>query len=201
MPPRRPTGGPHREAHAARVCISGGGRRSSRSGGVDDHGRAYLVSAPGHRAMLQQIEALPADAEPTRAVADPDLWMMARAAQSLGSGARVRSPLSIADYYAWRTRLYLVRGSRVFELKRDGGVRFALVAALPAGAVPFTEAEAEQLGQDVHDAARRIDEERPRAGDMEARESPGVGALLDRQLKFWRHGALGPVHARLLLNC
>ncbi len=124
---------------------------------VDDHGRVYLVSAPGHRAMLQQIEALPADAEPTRAVADPDLWMMARAAQSLGSGARERSPLSIADYYAWRTRLYLVRGSRVFELKRDGGVRFALVAALPAGAVPFTEAEAEQLGQDVHEAARRID--------------------------------------------
>ena len=45
------------------------------------------------------------------------------------------------------------------------------------------------------------DEERPRAGDMEARQRPGVGALLDRQLKFRRHGALMTVHAGFLLNC
>jgi len=37
--------------------------------------------------------------------------------------------------------------------------------------------------------------------DVEARERPGLGALLDRQLKFWRRSALGPVHAGFLLNC
>jgi U3 small nucleolar ribonucleoprotein component len=36
------------------------------------------------------------------------------------------------------------------------------------------------------DLAEVVDEERPRAGGVEARERPGVGALLDRQLKFRR---------------
>jgi hypothetical protein len=123
---------------------------------VDDHGRVYLVAAPGHRAMLQQVEALPADAEPTRAIADPNLWMMARAAQSLGRGAGEPSLLSLADYFAWRTRLFRVQAGRVFELKRDGAVRFEAVPALPRGAVAFTEAEAQQLGDDIHAAAHRI---------------------------------------------
>jgi len=123
---------------------------------VDNFGEIYLLAAPGHRAMLQRVLELPDDAEPTRDIPDPDLWMMARAATSLGRGGQELSPLTLADYYAWRTRLFHVRAGRVFELKRDGGVRFERVAALPAGAVPFTEAEAEQLGDDVHEAARRI---------------------------------------------
>ncbi len=124
---------------------------------VDNDGQIYLLAAPGHRAMLQRQGELPADAEPTRDIADPDLWMMARAAASLGRGGPELSPLTLADYYVWRTRLFRVQAGRVFELKRDGGVRFERVAALPAGAVPFTEAEAEQLGQDVADAVSCID--------------------------------------------
>ena len=87
----------------------------------------------------------------------PPRRRVARAAASLGRGGQELSPLTLADYYAWRTRLFHVQAGRVFELKRDGGVRFERMAALPARAVPFTEAEAEQLGQDVHDAASRID--------------------------------------------
>lgn len=124
---------------------------------VDNLGQIYLLAAPGHRVMLQRQDELPADAEPTRDIPDPDLWMMARAAASLGRGRQEFSPLTLADYYAWRTRLFHVRAGRVFELKRDRGVRVERVPALPAGAVPFTEAEAEQLCQDVHDAASRID--------------------------------------------
>lgn len=123
---------------------------------ADNFGQVYLLASPGHRAMLQRQEELPADAEPTRDIPDPDLWMMARAAASLGRGGQELSPLTLADYYAWRTRLFHVQAGRVFELKRDGGVRFERVAALPAGAVPFTEAEAGQLGDDIHEAARRI---------------------------------------------
>lgn len=123
---------------------------------VDNPGQVYLLASPGHRAMLQRQEELPADAEPTRDILDPDLWMMARAAASLGGGRRELLPLMLADYYAWRTRLFRVQAGRVFELKRDGGVRFERVATLPAGAVAFTEAEAEQLGDDIHEAARRI---------------------------------------------
>lgn len=124
---------------------------------VDNDGQIFLLAAPGHRAMLQRIDELPVDAEPTRAIADPDLWMMARAAASIGRGGRERSPLGIADYFAWRTRLFHLHAGQVFELKRDGGVRFVPVTALPAGAVPFTEVEAEQLGDDIHEAARRLD--------------------------------------------
>ena len=40
---------------------------------VDNHGRAFLVAAPGHRAMLQGIDELPADAEPTRDIREPEL--------------------------------------------------------------------------------------------------------------------------------
>jgi len=124
---------------------------------VDNIGRVYLLAAPGQRAMLQRQDDLPADAEPTRDITDPGLWMMAKAAAALGRGEPELSPLTLADYYAWRSRLFRVHAGRVFELKRDGGVRFERVAALPAGAVPFTEAEAELLGQDVHDAAGCID--------------------------------------------
>jgi hypothetical protein len=122
---------------------------------VDNYGQAWLLSAPGHRAMLQRISELPADAEPTRAIEEPDLWMMARAAQSMGRGGEL-SPLSIADYFAWRAHLFHVRAGQVFELRRDGGARFVAVSALPPGAVPFTETEAEQLGDDIHQAARLI---------------------------------------------
>lgn len=124
---------------------------------VDNFGQIFLLAAPGHRAMLQRQDELPDDAEPTRDIPDPDLWMMARAAASLGRGEQELSPLMLADYYAWRTRLFHVYAGRVFELMRDGGIRFERVAALPAGAVPFTESEAEQLRQEVHDAASRID--------------------------------------------
>ena len=124
---------------------------------VDNYGQVYLLAAPGHRAMLQRQDELPADAEPTRDIADPDLWMMARAAASLGRGGRELSPLTLADYYAWRTRLFRVQGGRVFELKRDGRRSLRACGGAAGGAVPFTEAEAEQLGQDVHDAAGRID--------------------------------------------
>ena len=74
----------------------------------------------------------------------------------LVGAARELSPLMLADYYAWRTRLFRVQAGRVFELKREGGVRFERVAALPGGAVALTEPEAEQLGPEVHEAARRI---------------------------------------------
>lgn len=123
---------------------------------VANDGQVYLLAAPGHRVMLQRQDELPDDAEPTRDVPDPDLWMMARAAASLGGGRRELLPLMLADYYAWRTRLFRVQGGGVFELRRGDGVRFERVAALPAGAVAFTEAEAEQLGADVHEAASRI---------------------------------------------
>ena len=123
---------------------------------VANDGQVYLLAAPGHRAMVQRQDELPADAEPTRNISDPDLWMMAKAAASLGRGGRELSRLTLADYYAWRTRLFRVQGGQVFELKRGETVRFEVVAGLPAGAVPFTEAEAEQLGLDVHDAARQI---------------------------------------------
>ena len=124
---------------------------------VDNTGEVYLLAAPGQRAMLQRQDELPDDAEPTRDIADPNLWMMARAASSLGRGGPVLPPPRLADYYAWRTRLFRVDAGRVFELKRDGRVRFERVATLPSRAVHFTEAEAEQLGQDVHDAASCID--------------------------------------------
>lgn len=124
---------------------------------VDNRGQIFLLAAPGHRVMLQRIDALPADAESTRAITDPDVQMMARTAASIGRGGREVSRLILADYYAWRTRLFHVTAGRVFELKRDGDVRFVPVAALPAGAVPFTEAEAQQLGHDIHEAARHID--------------------------------------------
>ena len=55
---------------------------------VDNFGQIYLLAAPGHRAMLQRQDELPDDAEPTRDVPDPDLWMMARAAAALGRGDR-----------------------------------------------------------------------------------------------------------------
>ena len=55
---------------------------------VDNFGQIYLLAAPGHRAMLQRQGELPADAEPTRDISDPDLWMMARAAASLGRGGQ-----------------------------------------------------------------------------------------------------------------
>ena len=124
---------------------------------VDNLGRAYLVSAPGHRVMLQAIDELPEDAELTRDVPDPDLWMIARAAHELGRGQRDVPELHIADFYAWRTRLFHIHAGRVFELQREpDGVRFVLASLLPAGAVPFTEAEAVQLGDDIHEAARRL---------------------------------------------
>lgn len=124
---------------------------------VDNHGRAFLVAAPGHRAMLQSVDELPADAEPTGDIRDPELRMMARTAGALGSGRHDLPDLHIADFYAWRTRLFHVHTGRVFELQREpDDVRFVPASLLPAGAVPFTEAEAEQLADDVHRAARRI---------------------------------------------
>ena len=124
---------------------------------VDNHGRAFLVAAPGHRAMLQGVDELPRDAQPTRAIRDPELWMMARAAHALGCGQQDLAELYIADFYAWRTRLFHVHAGRVFELKREsGGVRFVPASLLPAGAVPFTEAEAQRLAEDIHEAARRL---------------------------------------------
>ena len=123
---------------------------------VDNYGLVYLLAAPGYRVMLQRQDELPTDAEPTRDIHDPDLWMISRAAASIGRGGRDLSPLTLADYYAWRTRLFRVQGSQVFELKRGETVRFEVVAGLPAVAMPFTEAEAEQLGQDIHEAARQI---------------------------------------------
>ena len=122
---------------------------------VDNFGQIYLLAAPGHRAMLQRQDELPDDAEPTRDVPDPDLWMIARAAHELGRGQRDVPELHIADFYAWRTRLFHIHAGRVFELQREpDGVRFVLASLLPAGAVPFTEAEAEQLGDDIREAAR-----------------------------------------------
>jgi hypothetical protein len=126
---------------------------------VDNHGRAFLVAAPGHRAMLQGIDELPADAEPTRDVREPELWMMARAAHGLGHGAPDLPELHIADFYAWRTRLFHVQAGHVFELQRGpDGVRFVLASLLPVGAVPFTDAEAQQLGDEIHEAARQLAE-------------------------------------------
>jgi hypothetical protein len=54
---------------------------------VDNYGQVYLLAAPGHRVMVQRQDELPADAEPTRDITDPDLWMMARAAASLGAAS------------------------------------------------------------------------------------------------------------------
>ena len=126
---------------------------------VDNHGRAFLVAAPGHRAMLQGIDELPADAEPTRDIREPELWMMARAAHALGHGAPDLPELHIADFYAWRTRLFHVHAGHIFELQREpDGVRFVPASLLPAGAVPFTDAEAQQLGDEIHEAARRLAE-------------------------------------------
>lgn len=124
---------------------------------VDNHGRAFLVAAPGHRAMLLRVDELPADAEPTRDVPEPELWMLARAIHGLGRGQPHLPELHIADFYAWRTRLFHVHAGQVFELHRDSsGVRFVPAPMLPAGAVPFTDAEAQQLGDDIHEAARRL---------------------------------------------
>jgi hypothetical protein len=58
---------------------------------VDNHGQIYLLAAPGHRAMLQRIDALPADAEPTRAITDPDVQMMARTARRRSGEVDARS--------------------------------------------------------------------------------------------------------------
>jgi|JI10StandDraft_1071094.scaffolds.fasta_scaffold03174_11 hypothetical protein len=124
---------------------------------VDNHGRVFLVAAPGHRAMLLRVDELPADAEPTRDVPEPEPWVMARAVHALGRGQPNLPELHIADFYAWRTRLFHVHAGQVFELHRElDGVRFAPAPLLPTGAVPFTEAEAEQLGDDIHEAARRL---------------------------------------------
>ena len=144
------------EEHADARPVPGFHTTRTRTYFVANDGQIYLLAAPGHRVMLQRQDELPEDAEPTRDIADPDLWMMARAAASLGGGRRELLPLMLADYYAWRTRLFRVQAGRVFELKRDGGVRFERVATLPAGAVAFTEAEAEQLGDDIQEATRRI---------------------------------------------
>ena len=111
---------------------------------VDNFGQIYLLAAPGHRAMLQRQGELPADAEPTRDIADPDLWIMVRAAASLGRGGQEFSPLTLADYYAWRTRLFHVQAGRVFELKRDGGDHFDDQQTFSARIL---------LGQDVADVA------------------------------------------------
>lgn len=59
-----------------------------------------LLAAPGQRVMLQRIDALPADAEPTRDIMDPDVQMMARTAATIGRGGREVSRLILADYYA-----------------------------------------------------------------------------------------------------
>jgi hypothetical protein len=124
---------------------------------VDNHGRTFLVAAPGHRVMLQQTGELPADAEPTRDVPEPELWMMARAAHALGRGQPGMPELHIADFYAWRTRLFHVHAGHVYELERGpDDVRFVPASLLPAGAVPFTAAEAQQLADDVHQATRRL---------------------------------------------
>lgn len=123
---------------------------------VDDHGRVYLLAMPGQRAMLALAEALPPSAGPTRDV-DKTLQMMARVAQALGRGQHELTPLRLAGYFAWRTRLFRVHAGQVYELKRDAdAVRFDPAPALPAGAIPFTEAEALRLGEDVHRAACRL---------------------------------------------
>jgi len=50
-----------------------------------------------------------------------------------------------------------VHAGCVFELQREpDDVRFVPASLLPAGAVPFTEAEAQQLADDIHEAARRL---------------------------------------------
>lgn len=123
---------------------------------VADRGQVFLLAAPGHRAMLQRADALPAGAVPTRSSDDPDLDLMARAAQALVCGARELVPLHVPVFFAWRTRLFHVRDGEVHELKRDHSVRFEVAAALPAGAVPFTAADARQLGDEVHAAALGI---------------------------------------------
>lgn len=123
---------------------------------VNNWGMPYLLAAPGHRAMLQRVEGLPADAEPTRAITDPDLWMLARATQVLGQGPG--AAMTIADFYAARGYLYHVRACRIFELQRGpGGPVFIAVDTLPSGAIPFTESEAEQLGPEIAAAAARVD--------------------------------------------
>ncbi len=123
---------------------------------VADRGHVFLLAAPGHRAMLQRAEALPADAVPTGSSDDSDVHLMARAAQALACGARELAPLHVPTFFAWRTRLFHVKDGVVHELKCDPGVRFEAVAALPAGAVPFTAAEARQLGDEVRAAALGI---------------------------------------------
>lgn len=58
---------------------------------VANDGQVYLLAAPGHRAMVQRQDKLPADAEPTRNISDPDLWMMAgQRPQSAGEAASCR---------------------------------------------------------------------------------------------------------------
>lgn len=95
------------------------------------------------------------------------------------AGGGSSSPLMLADYYAWRTRLFRVQAGRVFELKREGGVRFERVATLPARAVAFTEAEAEQLGPDVH--ARLPAASPAKAGlDRPAPRGPAMGPPVGR---------------------
>lgn len=123
---------------------------------VNNFGQTFLLAAPGQRAMLQRVDDLPADAEPTRAITDPDLWMLARATQVLGKGAG--ATMTLADFYAARGRLFHVRQCRVFELRREpDGPRFVEAANLPASAVPFTESEAEQLPSEIAAAARVLD--------------------------------------------
>lgn len=123
---------------------------------VDNHGRVYLLAMPGQRAMLALVEALPPSAGPTRDV-DATMQMMARVAQALGAGQHELTPLRLASYFAWRTRLFLVHAGQVHELRREADkVHFDPAPALPTGAIPFTEAEALRLGEDVHRAARRL---------------------------------------------
>ncbi len=126
---------------------------------VDNYGQVYLLAAPGHRTMLQRTDALPPDAEPTQAVIDPGLWLMARAAQSLGRGDCELTALRIADYYMFRGRLFCLKVSQVFELRHETDSRFIAVSALPAGARPLSEVEIEHIDGDVRAAARRLADE------------------------------------------
>lgn len=123
---------------------------------VDNHGRAYLLAAPGQRAMLMQVETLPPSADPTGDVSTT-MQMLARVAQALGSGQAELGLLRLASFFAWRTRLFHVHAGHVYELRRDeNGARFDPASALPASAIPFTETELLQLGDDVHRAAHHL---------------------------------------------
>lgn len=123
---------------------------------VDNHARVYLLAAPGQRAMLMQMETLPPNADPTGDVGTT-MQMLARVAQALGCGQPELGPLRLARFFAWRTRLFHVRAGHVYELRRDDdGVRFDPASALPASAIPFTETDLLQLGDDVHRAAQRL---------------------------------------------